>query len=51
MKFKGCESDVVILIDVDKNDPRWKAHEAYYTAISRARHLLYILYAQERNNL
>ena len=44
MKFKGCEADVVILIDVDKKDERWANPISLYTAISRAKHLLYILY-------
>jgi len=43
MKFKGCESDIVILLDVDLNDKRWANPAAQYTAISRAKHLLYIL--------
>ena len=44
MKFKGCEADVVILIDVDKKDERWANPISLYTAVSRAKHLLYILY-------
>jgi DNA helicase IV len=43
MKFKGCEADSVILLDVDKTDPRW-SDLALYTAISRAKHLLYIIH-------
>ena len=39
-----CEADVVILLDVDRNDERWDS-TALYTAISRARHLLYIIWA------
>ncbi|HSW57790.1 MAG TPA: NERD domain-containing protein [Dehalococcoidales bacterium] len=42
MKFKGCESDAVILLDVDNSDPRW-CEQAMYTATSRAKHLLYII--------
>ena len=42
MKFKGCEADAVILLDVDKTDPRWDA-TALYTAASRAKHLLYFI--------
>lgn len=42
MKFKGCEADAVILLDVDKEDERW-SDTALYTAISRAKHLLYII--------
>lgn len=43
MKFKGCESDAVILLDVDENDERW-SELALYTAVSRAKHLLYIIW-------
>jgi hypothetical protein len=42
-KYKGCESDVVIILDYDENDPRWQNHNARYTAMSRAKHALYIL--------
>ena len=42
MKFKGCEANFVILLDVDENDPRWN-HAGLYTAMSRARHELVIL--------
>lgn len=44
MKFKGCEADVVILLDVDSNDKRWADSMTLYTTISRAKHLLYIIY-------
>lgn len=45
MRFKGCESDAVILIDVDPgHDSRWATRERLYCAMSRARILLYILY-------
>ena len=44
MKFKGCEADAVILFDVDRNDDRWSTDTALYTTISRAKHLLYIIY-------
>ncbi len=43
MKFKGCEADAVIIIDVDPSDERWANPAALYTAISRAKHLLYVL--------
>ena len=43
LKFKGCEADAVILLDVDSKDPRWN-REGLYTAMSRAKHLLYIIY-------
>lgn len=43
MKFKGCEADVVILLDVDPKDERW-SNAGLYTAISRARHALYIIW-------
>jgi hypothetical protein len=39
--FKGLESDVVILADIDENDPRSGKREVYVAA-SRARHRLYI---------
>ena len=42
MKFKGCEAKVVILLDVDENDPRWD-RAGLYTAMSRAIHRLIIL--------
>ena len=42
MKFKGCESKVVILLDVDEKDPRWNK-KGMYTAMSRAVHKLIIL--------
>ncbi|MBI4334518.1 MAG: NERD domain-containing protein [Chloroflexi bacterium] len=42
MKFKGCEAAAVILLDVDPHDERW-AGAALYTAMSRARHLLYVI--------
>ena len=45
MKFKGCEADAVIVIDVDRDDERWASPAALYTAISRAKHLLYVLYS------
>ena len=41
MKFKGCESEVIILIDVDENEKRW-CHKNLYTAASRAKYALYI---------
>lgn len=44
MKFKGCEADAVILLDVNRQDKRWAADTALYTTISRAKHLLYIIY-------
>ena len=46
MKFKGCEADAVILLDVDQNDERWDS-TALYTAISRARHILHIIWADK----
>lgn len=42
MKYKGCESDVVILLDVSDTDPRWK-EKGLCTAISRAKHFLHII--------
>ena len=42
LKFKGCEADAVILLDVDAQDPRWN-REGLYTAMSRAKHLLFII--------
>ena len=42
MKFKGCEAKVVILLDVDEQDPRWNA-SGMYTAMSRAIHKLVVL--------
>ena len=43
MAFKGCESDAVILLDVDNKDERWERQSALYTAKSRAKFVLYIL--------
>lgn len=51
MKFKGCESDVVILLDVDSRDKRWSSPQAMYTAASRANLLLYILYAGKEREI
>jgi len=51
MKYKGLESDVVILLDYE--DGRWDEPGTKYTAISRAKHLLYILKCietQEKEN-
>jgi hypothetical protein len=42
MKFKGCEADAVILLDVDADDDRWSP-QAMYTTMSRAKHLLYMI--------
>jgi len=44
MHFKGCEADVGILIDMDPKDDRWANKSALYTAVSRAKFLLYVLY-------
>ncbi len=46
MKFKGCEADAVILLDVNRDDNRWD-NTGLYTAISRAKHLLYIIWADK----
>ena len=43
MKYKGCESKVVILFEVDENDPRWSDRRGIYTAMRRAMHNLIIL--------
>ena len=40
-KFKGLESDVVILVDIDPDDPHCHAN-ARYVAASRARHRLHV---------
>lgn len=40
-KFKGLESDVVVLADIDPRDHRC-SRRARYVAASRARHLLYV---------
>jgi hypothetical protein len=40
-KFKGLESDVIILVDIDPADPR-SGVKARYVGASRARHMLYI---------
>ena len=40
-RFKGLESDVVILLDVDPDDERCDRH-ARYVAASRARHRLFV---------
>ena len=42
MKFKGCEASIIILLDVDADDPRWN-DTGLYTAMSRAMHQLIIL--------
>ncbi|MBQ9336763.1 MAG: NERD domain-containing protein [Lentisphaeria bacterium] len=43
MKFKGCESKVAILLDVNDSDPRWASKNGIYTAMSRAVHQLVII--------
>ena len=43
MKYKGCESKVVILLDVDEADERWSNRNGIYTAMSRAVHQLVII--------
>lgn len=45
MKFKGCEADVVILLDVSRHDARWKNPLMLYAAMSRAKQLLVMLYS------
>lgn len=45
MRFKGCEADAVIILGVDPKDERWSGL-ALYTAMSRAKHLLYVLYKE-----
>lgn len=42
MKFKGCDSKVVILLDVDEKDKRW-SRAGLYTALSRATSQAFIL--------
>ncbi|MBN1151708.1 MAG: NERD domain-containing protein [Dehalococcoidia bacterium] len=42
MKYKGCEADAVILLDVDPSDDRW-SDLAIYTTASRAKFLLFVL--------
>ena len=42
MKFKGCDSKIVILLDVSDKDPRWDA-TGMYTALSRAISQAYVL--------
>jgi len=43
MRFKGCEADVAILLDVDAKDKRWSNPTALYTALSRAKFKVYVL--------
>ena len=43
MKYKGCESKVVILLDVDDADERWGNKNGIYTAMSRAVHQLIMI--------
>lgn len=43
MKYKGCESKVVILLDVDDADERWTNRNGIYTAMSRAVHQLIMI--------
>ncbi|RMF92410.1 MAG: DUF2075 domain-containing protein [Candidatus Schekmanbacteria bacterium] len=42
LRYKGCESPAVILLDVDPSDDRW-SDNGLYTAISRARTILNVL--------
>jgi hypothetical protein len=44
--FKGLESEIVILADVDPNDSLCTEY-AQYPGTSRARHLLYILASED----
>ena len=43
MKYKGCESKVVILLEVDDEDERWANKNGIYTAMSRAVHQLIMI--------
>ena len=43
MKFKGCERQIVILYDIDQEDPHWAIPENVSTAMARASHLLYVV--------
>jgi hypothetical protein len=43
MQFKGCEKPVAILLDVNKNDERWREPMALLTAMTRAKSMLYVL--------
>lgn len=43
MRFKGCEADAVILLDVDPTDKRWANPRCLYTAMSRAKFILFVL--------
>ena len=43
LKYKGCESKVVILLDVDESDARWGNKNGIYTAMSRAVHQLVMI--------
>ncbi len=45
-KFKGLESEIVIMADVDLDDPRCD-HNACYVAASRARQLLHVFYKKQ----
>jgi DNA helicase IV len=44
--FKGLEADVVVLLDLDPEDPR-SSREARYVAATRARHRLYVIGATD----
>lgn len=41
--FKGLEAEIVILYDIDENDPLEE-----YVAMSRAKHMLYIVHHRRR---
>lgn len=43
LRFKGCESNVVILYEVDESSDGWSRKDAMYTAMSRALYQLIIL--------
>jgi len=45
-KFKGLESDILILADIDPEDRRCNAN-ARYTAVSRGRHVLHEFWKRE----
>lgn len=48
LRFKGCETGTLILLDVDPASPDWEPRRLY-TAVSRAVNRLFIIYAPAKS--
>ena len=47
MAFKGLEADAVILLGVNPKDRSWSNPNALYTAMSRAKFVLHVLWRED----